>query len=134
MKICILSCFEDLMLKDTGPSIRIYHLAKNLASLGNEVHIIIPKDKMMCEYVDGLVVHGIKGFCPKVILKIFCRLLGVSRSTSLFFYDLLFILRVSRMIRESDVVQIEQQSAGGLLIPIITKILKKPFLLPLLTG
>ena len=129
MKICILSCFEDLMLKDMGPSIRIYHLAKSLASVGNEVQIIISKDKVTCEYVDGMVVHGIKGFCPKVILKIFCRLIGVSRFTSLFFYDLLFILRISRIIRESDVVQIEQQSAGGLLIPIITRILKKPLVI-----
>ena len=57
MKICILSCFEDLMLKDMGPSIRIYNLAKGLASLGNEVHIIIPRDKVTCEYVDGVVVR-----------------------------------------------------------------------------
>jgi len=77
-------------------------------------------------YVDGMIVHGIKGLCPIVILKIFSKLLGVSRSTSLFFYDLLFISRASRIIRESDVVQIEQQPAGGLLIPIITRILKKP--------
>ena len=114
------------MLKDMGPSIRIYNLAKGLASQGHEIHVIIPKDKVTREYVDGVVVHGLKGFYPKVIRKIFCRLVGVSRSTSLFFYDLLFISRVSRIIRESDVVQIEQQSAGGLLIPIITGILKKP--------
>lgn len=126
MKICILSCFEDLMLKDTGASVRIYHLAKGLASLDHEVHIIIPKEKVTCEYVDGMIVHGIKGFCPTVILKVFCRLIGVSRSTSLFFYDLSFISRISRIIRESDVVQIEQQSAGGLLVPIIKRVLKKP--------
>jgi len=121
-----LSSFEDLLLKDTGPSIRIYNLAKGLASLGNEVHVIIPKDKMTSEYIDGMTVHGIKGLCPIVILKVLCKLLGVSRSTSLFFYDLLFISRANRIIRESDMVQIEQQSAGGLLIPIITRILKKP--------
>lgn len=126
MKICVLSCFEDLMLKDMGPSIRIYNLAKVLASLGHEVHIIIPNDKMTNEYVDGMAVHGIKGLCPILILKIFSKLLGVSRYTSLFFYDLLFISRASRIIRESDVVQIEQQPAGGLLIPIIKRILKKP--------
>ena len=126
MKTCILSCFEDTMLKDTGPSIRIYNLAKGLASLGHEVHVIIPNDKMACEYVDGVVVHGIRGFFPKVSLEIFCRLIGVSRLTSLLFYDLWFISRAIRIIRESDAVQIEQKSAGGLLIPIITRILKKP--------
>lgn len=126
MKICILSSFDDLMLKDIGPSIRIYNLAKGLASLDHKVHIIIPKDRVTHEYVDGLVVHGIKGFCPKVILEIFGKLLGVSRSTSLLFYDLLFISRTAGIIRDSDVVQIEQQAAGGLLIPIIVRILKKP--------
>ena len=114
------------MSKDMGPSIRIYHLAKGLASLGHKVHIIIPNDKVTYEYVDGVAVHGIKGFCPKVILEIFGKLLGVSRSTSLLFYDFLFISRATQIIRESDVVQIEQQSAGGLLIPIIARILKKP--------
>ena len=126
MKICILSCFEDLLLRDTGPSIRIYHLAKGLASLGHEVHIIIPKDTIMNECVDGVIVHGIKGLCSRVILKVFSKLLGVSRPTSILFYDFLFISRASQIIRESDVVQIEQQPAGGLLIPIITRILKKP--------
>ena len=126
MKICILSCFGDLLLRDMGPSIRIYNLAKGLASLGHEVHIIIPNDKMTNEYVDGVIVHGIKGLCSRVILKVFSKLLGVSRPTSILFYDLLFISRASQIIRESDVVQIEQQPAGGLLIPIITRILKKP--------
>lgn len=126
MKICILSCFDDSMLRDTGPSTRIYHLARGLASLGHKVHIITPNDKMTYENIDGLDVHGIKGFFPRVILEIFGKFLGVSRPTSLLFYDLLFISRAIRIIRESDAVQIEQQSAGGLLAPIITRVLKKP--------
>ena len=126
MKICILSCFDDSMLRDTGSSTRIYHLARSLASLGHKVHIITPNDKMTYEYIDGLDVHGIKGFFPKVILEIFGKFLGVSRPTSLLFYDLLFISRAIRIIRESDAVQIEQQSACGLLAPIITRVLKKP--------
>ncbi len=125
MKICVLSCFQDLLLKDTGPSVRIYNLAKSLASLDHEVHIIIPNDKMTNEQVDGMTVHGIKGIYPRAILRIFSKLLGVSRPTSLFFYDFLFILRATSIIRKSDIVQLEQQPAGGLLVPIITKILKK---------
>lgn len=129
MKICILSCFGDLLLKDIGSSVRIYQLAKGLASLGHEVHIIIPNDKMTNEHVDGMIVHGVKGFCPKVILKILSKLLGVLRFSSLFFYDFLFISRAAQIIRKSDIVQIEQQSAGGLFIPIITGFLKKPLVL-----
>ncbi|MCK4478506.1 glycosyltransferase family 4 protein [Candidatus Bathyarchaeota archaeon] len=124
-----MSCFKDLMLKDMGPSVRIYNLAKGLVSLGHKVHIIIPNDRVTHEHIDGLIVHGIKGFFPKVILKIFGKLLGVSRPTSLLFYDFLFISRAIRIIRESNVVQIEQQSAGGLLIPIVARILKKPLVI-----
>lgn len=53
------------------------------------------------------------------------KLLGVSRSTSLFFYDIGFILKVSQIIIESNIVQIEEPEAGGLLIPIISRIFKK---------
>ena len=129
MKICILSAFEDSLLKDSGPSVRIYYLAKSLASLGHDVHVVIPKYESTCEYVDGMIVHSVSGFCPKIILRILSRLLGVSRVTSLFFYDLLFILRVSRLIREFDVVQIEQQTAGGLIAPIVAGVLRKPLII-----
>lgn len=114
------------MLKDTGSSIRIYNLAKNLASFDHEVHVILPNGKVMRECVDGVMIHGINGACPKAILRIFSKLLGVSRSTSFLFYDFLFISRASRIIRECDIVQMEQKTAGGVLIPIITRILRKP--------
>lgn len=127
MKICILSCFADLLLKDTGASIRIYQLAKSLASIGHEVHVIIPNDGIIKDqYVDGIKIHCIRGFCSKAVLNICSKFLGISRPTSILFYDLLFIIRASRIIRESDVTQIEQQPAGGLLIPLIKTIMKKP--------
>jgi glycosyltransferase involved in cell wall biosynthesis len=126
MKICILSAFEDSMLKDTGASVRIYNLSKGLASLGYDIELLVPKSKEYCETIDGVKVHGLKGFLPERILKVISRLIGVSRPTTLFFYDFLFIHRASRIIHESDLVQFEQQSAGALLIPIAAKILKKP--------
>lgn len=129
MKICILSCLGDLLLRDMGPSVRIYHLAKGLASQGHEVHIVIPGDKMTKRHNDGMIIHTTKGLCPASVLRIFSKLLGVSRSTSLFFYDFLFISRAARIIRESDITQIEGQSAGGLLIPIISRILKRPLVI-----
>lgn len=126
MRICIVSAFEDTMSKDTGFSVRIYNLAKNLAALGNDVDLVLPKFTETCERIDGVTVHCLKGFTPKRILKQISKFMGVLRPTSLFYYDLLFILRASRIIRASDVVQFEQQSAGAFLIPIAAKILKKP--------
>lgn len=126
MKICILSSFADSLLKDTGPSIRMYQLAKGLALLGNEVHMIMPGDQVSHELIDGLVVHRIKGFLPKIMLEIFSRLLGISRSTSLLFYDFLFVSRAIQIIRESHIVQIEQQSASGLILPVTARIFEKP--------
>jgi len=114
------------MLRDTGSSIRIYNLAKGLVSAGHHVRVVIPKEKMARESTDGFVVESVEGFCPKALLQVISKLLGVSRPTALFFYDLLFILRVSRIVREYDVVQIEQQSSSGLLIPLIRKVLKRP--------
>ena len=125
MRICILSSFEDSMQKDTGPSVRIYNLAKGLAALGDEVRVIMPKEKNIRDCVEGVEVYGFRGLYPSIVLKALKRLVGVARSTSLYFYDLLFISRVSQLIRDSDVVQIEQQTAGGLLIPFIKIVLKR---------
>ncbi|MHA1267704.1 MAG: glycosyltransferase family 4 protein [Candidatus Helarchaeota archaeon] len=121
-----MSSFEDSLAKDTGYSVRIYNLARNLAKLGNEVSIILPKHRMGYEEIDGIAVYYIRGFLPKIVLNALSMLLGVAKSTSLYFYDLLFIFRAGRIIRQSDVVQIEQQSVGGLFIPIITKVWNKP--------
>lgn len=129
MRICILSSLGDLMSKDTGASVRIYALAKNLASFGNQVHIIIPNERATNECTDGVMVHGMNGICPRALLKFFCALIRIERPTSLFFYDLGFVSRVKQIIRDSDIVQIEQQSASGLLIPVIKRVFKKPLVL-----
>jgi len=125
MRIYILTFFGDLLLRDMGPTVRIYNLAKGLASLGHDVHVVIPGWNSFDKQVDGLTVHSIKGTFPPAVLGVFSKLVGVSRPTSLFFYDFGFITKVSRMILESDVVQIEEQEGGGFLIPIISRVLKK---------
>ncbi len=126
MRICILSAFEDSMRKDTGGSVRIYNLSKGLADLGNHVELILPKCAESCERIDGVTVRCFKGFFPRKLLKLISKLLGVLRPSSLFFYDPIFIEKASQIIRTSDVVQFEQQSAGMLLIPIVAKIFRKP--------
>jgi len=126
MKICILSSFEDSMQKDTGASVRIYNLAKGLAKSGNDVKVILPMDRTTYEFIDGVKVYGFKGLIPRPMLEILRKLANVTRPTSIYFYDLLFASRVGRLIRETDVVQMEQQSSGGLLIPFVKKVLKKP--------
>jgi len=125
MKICILSSFEDSMQKDTGASVRIFNLAKGLTAAGNEVRVIIPRLHATYESVEGIALNGLKGLSPRAMLEVLKKITNVTRTTSLYFYDFLFILRVIRLVRESDIVQIEQQSSGGVLIPFIKKILKK---------
>lgn len=126
MKICILSSFEDSIQKDSGASVRIYNLAIGLAAIGHNVKVIIPKYRASCEILDGVSVYGFRGLWPKAALKVLKRFVNVGRSSALYFYDFIFALRVSHLVREADVVQIEHQSSGGLLIPFIKKILKKP--------
>ena len=126
MRICILSAYEDSMQRDTGASVRIYNLSKQLADLGNHVELIIPKYVESCERIDGVTVRGYSGFLPKTLLRLISKILGVIRPTTLFFYDPLFIEKASQIIRNSDVVQFEQQSSGLLLIPIVARVFRKP--------
>jgi glycosyltransferase involved in cell wall biosynthesis len=113
------------MQKDTGASVRIYNLSKGLSALGHEVKVIIPTTDTSSKIVDGVEVHGLKGLAPIALLKVLKRFLNVLRPTALYFYDILFILRVSKLVREDDIVQIEQPFSGGLLIPVIKNILRK---------
>lgn len=125
MRICILTFFEDLLLRDTGPTVRIYNLAKGLASLGHKVHIIIPHSHMRCKSTENITIQYVRGFFPLSVLRGFSRLLSVSRPASLFFYDIFFLAKIIQTLFESDIVQIEEQEAGGLLIPILSRIFKK---------
>lgn len=127
MKICVLSCFPDFMLKDMGGSVRVYHLTKCLAESGHEVHVVIPSDKGTFEQVDKITIHSVRGLCPVRVLTSLSRLLGALRSTSLFFYDFLFVLRTCRVVLKSKVIQIEQPWAGALIIPLI-RIFRKPLI------
>lgn len=116
------------MLRDTGPSVRIHGLASNLAAIGHQVRVVIPKDKSSEKLMDGVVVQSVRGIAPRAVSRVFSKLLGVSRPTALFFYDLLFVFRVGRIIHDYDLVQVEQQSAAALFIPLV-RILKKPLVL-----
>jgi len=117
------------MLKDTGASVRIYNLAKSLAGLGNNVHVVIPGDEATLERDGRLEIDRIKGLCPNPVLEFFSNLLGVLRPTSLFFYDFLFILRTCRIILKSNVIQIEQPWSSGPIILLLTKIFRKPLVI-----
>jgi len=125
VKVCILSSFEDSLSKDTGYSVRMYNLAKGLAKHGHEVHFIMPNYRVGYNRFEGMNVYYVKGFLPRKILDFLSMLLGVAKTSSLYFYDPVFILKVSKIIRGADIVQIEQQSAGGIIVPIIAKVWKK---------
>ena len=126
MKICILSSFEDSLSKDTGYSVRIYNLAKSLVKLNNKVFLIIPGFNTNIKQIDGLMVHVIRGFLPRWILTILGKLLGITKITSMYFYDPVFILRARKIIQQCDIVQIEQQSTGIFFAIITNKIWRKP--------
>lgn len=113
------------MEKDKGASVRIYNLAKSLVSIGHNVSMVLPKYKPTSDFVEGVAVYGLNGLWPEAVLRILKRLLGIKRSSALYFYDFLFAIRVSHLVHEADIVQIEQQSSGGLLIPFIRKVLKR---------
>ncbi len=115
------------MQRDTGASVRIYYLVNGLAALGNDVQVIMPNEKNDSNHIENDVeIYGFRGLIPNIVLKAIKRLVGVKRFTSLYIYDLLFISRICPLIQNSDVVQIEQQTAWGLLIPFIKIVLKKP--------
>lgn len=129
MRILVISCFDDLMLKDTGALIRIYNLARCLVLLGHKVRIVIPSTNSATERTEGIIVTKANGVFPMRLLHTLSKLLKVSRPLSFLFYDFLFILKVSKIIRESDLIQIEQPWAAGFLPLLIKKILKKPLVI-----
>lgn len=128
MKICFLGCLDDLLLKDTGAPIRTYYLAKNLAKLGHVIHIVIPGDRETFEWTDKVIVHSISGLVPYWILRFFSRLVGVAKATSLFLYDLSFILRSRHIILNSDVIQIEGSVSSALITLFVNRIFRKPII------
>ena len=129
MKICILSSFEDSMQKGAGYSARTYNLARSLAESKNDVAVVLPKNTPYHQVMGRVEVHGLRGWIPRPMLQVLSKLAGISRPTSIYFYDPLFAFRVGRLIRHFDVVQIEQQAPGALFIPFIRRVLKRPVVL-----
>ncbi len=126
MKICILSAFEDSIERKSGASVRIYNLAKGLADLRNEVIVVMPARYPVSHHVDGFNAFWFKGIYPLAFLKISKRIVEATRPTLLYFYDFIFIARISRLLKTADVIQIEQHSIQGLLIPFYRLVLKRP--------
>jgi len=117
------------MKKDTGPSVRICNLARELAGLGNEVHIIIPGRRTMCREIDSIFMHEIRGFSPEKSLKAFCRLLGVLRHSSLYIYDPIFVGKALSIMLGCHTIQVEEPWAGGIMIPLLMKMLRRNFII-----
>jgi len=125
LKICFLGCLDDLYLKNTGAAIRIYYLAKSLASLDNEIKIIIPAGKGTFKWDERVILQSITGIIPRKFLKFFSNLIGVSKSESLFLYDLSFLFRSRYFIRDADIIQLEGAVTSALIIIVVKKIFKK---------
>ena len=117
------------MQKGTGYSVRTYNLAKSFAESKNDVAVVLPKNRLSHQSIGGVVVYGFKGLIPLPMLQFLSKMMGISRPTFFYFYDLLFMFRVSRLIRDFDIVQIEQQASGALLVPFIRRVLKRTVVL-----
>lgn len=126
MQICFLGCFDNLMLKNTGGSIRTYYLAKSISALGHEVHIVIPTGEKTCKWNNGVTLHGITGVLPHQVLRFLSIIIGVSKATSLFLYDLSFIFRLRHIILSSNIVQAEGAVSSALITLFVKKVFKKP--------
>jgi len=116
VKICFLGCLDDLLQKNSGASIRSYYLAKSLGEFGHEVHIIIPGGEGTLEWTDRVIVHRVNGIVPHWLLKFFSKIVGVTKATSLFLYDLFFILRSRHIISDCDIIQTEGSVTSTLVI------------------
>lgn len=129
MKICIISNY-DLIQRDTGGAVRTYYLAKTLAMQGHKVNVIVPGFGRTIRLNDRLVVKRTAGLVPYSFLKFFSILLGVSKVTSLYFYDVSFILRAYPTVLNCDIIQLDAQASVTPLITFfLTKIFKKPIVL-----
>lgn len=126
MKVCILSSFEDSMKKEIGGSVRIFNVAKGLVENGNKVQVVMPSCNEKSGFLAGIEVYYLRGFIPISIFKIIKNVVNIGRTSALYFFDLLFAYRLRYVLYDSDVIQIEQQSSGALLVPFIKRVLKKP--------
>jgi glycosyltransferase involved in cell wall biosynthesis len=100
-------------------------LAKSLASLDNEIKIIIPAGKGTFKWDERVILQSITGIIPRKFLKFFSNLIGVSKSESLFLYDLSFLFRSRYFIRDADIIQLEGAVTSALIIIVVKKIFKK---------
>lgn len=87
--------------------------------------MILPKYSSNTETVDKISVHELNGFLPKSLLKIIGKIGKIEKPSALYFLDILFAFRASRLVQESDIVQIEQPALSVLLAPFIQKTMKK---------
>jgi glycosyltransferase involved in cell wall biosynthesis len=115
LKICIIS-YYDLTRRDSGGPVRTYHLAKGLAAEGHAINVIIPGGNETFDLEGEIRVTKINGLLPFSLLRFFSVLLGVERVTSLYLYDLLFLLRALPIVLKSDLVQIDTPVPGGAFI------------------
>ena len=78
--------------------------------------MIIPGGNETFDLEGEIRVTKINGLLPFSLLRFFSVLLGVERVTSLYLYDLLFLLRALPIVLKSDLVQIDTPVPGGAFI------------------
>jgi len=125
MRICIVSHY-DVIRRNTGGDVRTYYLAESLAAQGNKVCVVIPGGHEVCELGNGILVKGVSGVLPYSLLRFFSIILGVERVSSLYLYDVSFLLRLLPTVYESDIVQLDTPVPGAFFMAfMLAKLLRR---------
>lgn len=111
----MVSAYEDCMDNYSGYSTRTINVAKGLQANGNEVSVILPKLCSGFRFVEGIPVYEVKGLCPASLLRLIGKIAKIAKPSALYFFDPLFMFRVSRLTKKVDFLQIELPALGLLL-------------------
>jgi len=125
----MVSAYEDSMDNSSGYSTRTINVAKGLKANGNDVSVILPKLRSGVRFVEGVPVYEVNGVCPAFLLRLVGKFSKIAKPSTLYFFDPLFMFRVSRLTKKADIVQIELPALSFLLSSFIHKTLKKPVIM-----
>jgi polysaccharide biosynthesis protein PslH len=125
----MVSAYEDSMDNYSGYSTRTINVAKGLKANGNDVSVILPKLYSGFRFVEGIPVYEVKGLCPASLLRLVGKIAKIAKPSALYFFDPLFMFRVSRLTKKVDFLQIELPALGLLLSSFIHKTIKKPVIM-----
>lgn len=129
MNICVMYCMEDFLSIDTGASIRVHNISKQVSNMNNTVNVIIPGMTDKKNQLGNYNVFQKSGYVPKKILEKFSKILEAKKISSLFFYDIFFLIKCLPTLIQSNIIQIETGWSGPLIILMNKLFLRKKIII-----